>query len=53
MTKSLDIRVAVAVGVDMLSYHVFWNSIFSEFGIELDGSLQHFLKDRDFRKYKK
>ena len=38
-TKSLDTRVAVAAGYQVLGYANFWSRIFGAFELQLDGQL--------------
>jgi len=53
MTQSLDTRVAIAAGVQILGYYQFWKRIFSEFDTEVDANLGAILQRRDIIKGKK
>ena len=50
LTESIDTRVVIDVGINILGYHGFWKSIYTGFGITLDGDLDRSLKGRDLRK---
>ena len=42
MTESLDTRVAITAGVQILAYVLFWEQIFEEFGLVFDDNLRTF-----------
>ena len=43
-TELLDTRVAIAAGVQILGYELFWEQIFDEFGLVFDDNLRNFLR---------
>ena len=43
-TESLDTRVCIAAGIQILGHHDFWVLIFEDFGMTADGNLRKFLK---------
>ena len=53
LTESLDTRVAIAAGVQILGYHDFWRRLFSEFNMEMDDNLESILQRRDIVKFNK
>ena len=53
LTDSLDTRVCIAGGIQILEYFGFWLLMFSSFGIELDDNLCKHLESRDTAKVKK
>ena len=52
-TESLDARVAIAAGCQILGYEHFWEQIFEEFGIVMDPNLRSFLSSLETTKQKK
>ena len=50
LTNSSDTHVAIAASVMNLGYASFWNRVFSEFNLEMNGSLFHSLEQRDKKK---
>ena len=49
-TESLDMRVMIAAGVQILEYELFWREIFQEFGISFDDNLSNYLKEMQRQK---
>jgi hypothetical protein len=49
-TESLDTRVGIAGGIQVLGYELFWQEIFQEFNMTLDDSLRAFLRNLQKRK---
>ena len=43
-TESLDTRVGIAAGIQILGYHDFWVLIFEDYGMRTDDNLRKFLK---------
>ena len=41
-TESLDARVVIVAGIQILGYELFWESIYDEFGLTFDNHLLEF-----------
>ena len=53
-TKSLEARVCIAMGVNIVGHHKFWQLVFDRLGINMTESLNCVLRKKDeFLKYKK
>ena len=52
-TESLDSRVAIAAGIQILGYEIFWQEIYDEFGLEMDTNLRLFFRKLQQKKDKK
>ena len=53
LTGSLDTRVAIAAGTQVVGYFKFWKAVFDALGLDLDLNLQKHLKLRDRKKMAK
>ena len=52
-TESLDARVAIAAGIQILGYENFWAEIYDEFGLDMDDNLRQFFRKLQNKKDKK
>ena len=52
-TQSLDTRVAIAAGVQILGYLAFWMRVFTAFELDMDDNLRKSLQYRDNKKQNK
>ena len=52
-TESLDTRVAIAAGVQILGYELFWKQIFEELGLVFDDNLRKVLRRMQMDKDRK
>ena len=50
LTESLDTRVAIAGGIQIVGYETFWEHVFHAFDIDMDNNLRKHLATKD--KYK-
>ena len=51
-TESLDSRVAIAAGIQILGYETFWEEIYDEFGLEMNCNLRLFFRKLQQKKDK-
>ena len=51
-TESLDSRVAIAAGIQILGYETFWQEIYDEFGLEMETNLRLFFRKLQQKKDK-
>ena len=52
-TESLDARVAIAAGCQILGYEYFWDQVFEEFGMVMDSNLRSYLRNLERKKQSK
>ena len=52
-TESLDTRVSVAAGIQVLGYEIFWEKVFDAFELVMDNKLRLFLRQLQKKKDRK
>ena len=50
LTNSLQCRVSIAAGVQILGYEDFWSQVFISFGLDLDSNQRQSFRNRDTKK---